>query len=311
MIDLKKGVLLSSLTTFKTGGSAGYFVEASNEEQIVEAVNFAKENSLDVFVLGGGSNVIVSSKGFPGVVIKPKFESTAIIDGKLHVGATVTMKQAVDFSIDSSFGGLEWAGGLPGTVGGAIRGNAGCFGMEMKDVASTVTSFDYKRRKKYTRKNMECKFGYRESYFKHNPHEVIISAVINLSLGDKEALRRVADDHIQYRQDKHPMEYPSAGSIFKNTPVERVPKDVLPEFESLIKNDPFPVIPTAAIIARADCQGIKVGDAQLSEKHTNYIVNLGSATGEDIVAVIEEVKKRVRDKYKISLEIEPQLLGFD
>ncbi|HUD20556.1 MAG TPA: UDP-N-acetylmuramate dehydrogenase [Candidatus Saccharimonadales bacterium] len=311
MPDIKENISLAELTTFQAGGMARYFAEVSSEAEALAAMDFARTHQLPIFILAGGSNLIVSTKGFPGLVIKPSFTELVIEEEKVRAGASVTMKELVDQTIAANLAGLEWAGGLPGSFGGAIRGNAGCFGAEMKDIVSTVTSLDLHRGKKITRENSQCQFVYRGSIFKQTKNELILSATMTLTHGDGGELRKIADSHIGYRQEKHPMEHPSAGSIFKNVPVEKITKDVLAHFQSVVKTDPFPVVPAAAIIAEADVKRLKIGGAALSDKHTNYIVNLGGATGEDIVAVIEAIKTAVKNKFRISLEVEPELVGFD
>lgn len=306
---VEENVPLAPHTTFKVGGSARYFAKVTTRRALIELLAFAKEQKWPVFILAGGSNLIVSSTGFAGLVIHLDIRSHAIEGNVLCSGASTTMKQLVDASIEAGLAGLEWAGGLPGTLGGAIRGNAGAFGGEMKDVVQSVTAIDITTGRETTRLAKDCAFEYRGSLFKHHP-EIIVSATIVLRPGQKAELRAAADGHIRYRQEKHPMDLANAGSVFKNTPVEKIPAKTLPHFEGSIKTDPFPVVPTAKIIADAGLQGLRVGDAQVSEKHTNYIVNLGNATGEEIVELIGQVKAAVKKKFGIMLEIEPELVGF-
>lgn len=310
MIKVDQLVSLAPLTTFKVGGPAKYFTKVKNVEELKEALALAKEKSWPIFILAGGSNLIISSRGFMGLVIQVDIKLLKIRGAELTAGAANTMEELVDVSIDSELAGLEWAGGLPGTFGGAIRGNAGAFGGEIKDSIVSVTSIHHHSGKLIIRKNKDCDFIYRGSIFKHQPHEVIIEATVNLKHGNKVELRKIADEHIAYRHEKHPMEFPNSGSIFKNTPVEIIPEDILEIFEQSIKNDPFPVVPTAKIIAVAELAGLKVGGAQISTKHTNYIINTGGATGEDIRDLINLVKQKIFDMYGIELEVEPELVGF-
>lgn len=306
---IQENIPLAPLTTFKAGGPARYFARIASVAQLQEAISYSQEKKLAFFILAGGSNLIISRRGYSGLVLHMAIDYYHLNNQQLTAGASTSIAKLVNVSIDQSLAGLEWAGGLPGSFGGAIRGNAGAFGGEMKDVISSVKSINLETGQEAIRSNAECLFGYRDSLFKHRP-ELIVEATVELKPGEHPALRAAADSHIQYRQDKHPMEFPSAGSIFKNTPVERVPKDVLPQFQANVKTDPFPVVPTAKIIADAGLEGLRVGDAQVSEKHTNYIVNLGNATGEEIVELITQVKAAVKKKFGISLEIEPELVGF-
>lgn len=310
MQNLQENVPLAPYTTFNIGGPARYFVTVATIEELEEAIATAHTNGWPIFVLAGGSNLIISTQGFNGLVIKIAIGDHQSSGNELSAGAATPMSTLVDASITRGLGGIEWAGGLPGTFGGAIRGNAGAFGGEIKDSIESVTTINSQTGEQKTWTNVECQFGYRDSIFKRNPQEIIVSASLTLKPGDANELRQIADSRIQYRQEKHPLEYPNAGSVFKNTPVEAVPVAVLPTFQDSIKTDPFPVVPTAKIIADAGLAGTQVGKVQVSTKHTNYIVNLGNGTGEEIVELIEKVKFVVMEKFGITLEVEPELVGF-
>jgi len=304
---VKAGVLLKNHTTFKVGGPAEYFYIARNEQDIVKAVNVAKKMKLPLFMFGGGSNLLVSDKGIKGLVVKIQNKTIAVKKDTIVADAGVDMKGMVDSSIKASLGGLEWAGGLPGTFGGAIRGNAGAFGGEMKDSVSMVQAFD----SRFTLRNFtnaQCKFSYRNSIFKEKGW-TIVSATVALKKGSKKELRAIADSRIAYRNEKHPLEYPSAGSIFKNINVKDIPVEFLPLFKDKIKQDPFPIVPAAWFIIGAGLTGKTIGRAQISKKHSNYIINLGGAKTKDILMLIEFVKKNVKEKYSIPLEPEVQFVG--
>lgn len=309
-LQIKENIALAPLTTLKLGGPARYFAEITSIKELVEAADFAKKNSLQLFVLAGGSNLVISSKGLNGLVLEMGITGLTINGNHLTAGAATPMKELVDRSISARLAGLEWAGGLPGSFGGAIRGNAGCFGAETKDIITNVTTFSLVSQKTCSWNNAECQFGYRDSFFKHQPEEVIIEATVALKPGNQTELRAIADDHIRYRQQKHPMEYPNAGSMFKNTPVEIIPQQWREFFKASIKTDPFPVVPTARIIAETGLAGLQVGNAQLSTKHTNYVVNVGNATGEDVQQLVEQIERKVFEKFGIRLETEPAFVGF-
>lgn len=309
-LEIKRDIPLAPLTTMKVGGPARYFATIRNIQELTEAGEFAQKNNLPIFVLAGGSNVILSSKGLDGLVLDMQITGLSINGNLLTAGAAETMQELVDRSIAANLAGLEWAGGLPGSFGGAIRGNAGCFGAEIKDVIQTVTTFSLTSKKTRLWNNDDCQFGYRDSLFKHQTDEIILEATVALKPGKQAELRAVADDHIGYRQEKHPMEYPNSGSMFKNTPLENIPQQHLNFFEKSVKTDPFPVVPTARIIAETGLQGLKVGGAQVSDKHTNYVVNLGNATGEDIQQLVTQIQQKVFQKFGIQLETEPAFVGF-
>jgi len=304
---LQKNVSLKNYTTFKIGGPAKYFLIAKKREDLVGAIKIGKQFKLPIFVLGGGSNLLVSDKGFNGLVIKIELtglflKSKNIIESE----GGVMMRDLVSMAIKSGLAGLEWAGGLPGTFGGAIRGNAGAFGGEMKDSVAFVETLDSKLNfKKLSLK--QCQFLYRSSVFKKK-NWMVVSATVKLKNGDKKALLKIANSRIKYRQEKHPLEFPNAGSVFKNVPVKKLAKKFQIEFNDRIKQDPFPIVPTAWFIIGAGLTGKKIGRAQISKKHSNYIVNLGGAKAHDVVSLIEFVKKTVKKKYGVLLEQEVQLL---
>jgi len=306
-MHIDENVSLKDFTTFKVGGPARYFVRAETVEHLTEALTAAKKEDWPVFILAGGSNVIFPDAGFNGLVVLMSIHKLSVSGNELTAGAANMMSELVDASIKHNLAGLEWAGGLPGTFGGAIRGNAGAFRGEMKDSIKSVTSVNHHTGAIVIRTNAECRFGYRDSIFKHE-HEAIIEATLTLKPGDATVLRQTADKWIAFRQERHPLEYPNAGSIFKNTPVERVPQQWQDHYKEFIKIDPFPIVPSGKIIQDAGLKGYQIGDAQVSEKHANYIVNLGHATANDIVELIGHIQTTIRHKFGIELETEPEII---
>lgn len=304
---MEKKITLAKFSNYRTGGPADFFVESKNIAEIESALNWAKENNQKVFILGGGTNVLFSDDGFKGLVIKIsnagfKFENT-----KLYAGAGVLMSDLINACIDKELTGLEWAGGLPGTLGGAIRGNAGCFGGEIKDNIESVTAVNYQGQViKFN--NQECKFSYRHSLFKEEKL-IVMEAVLNLRQElTREKIAEIAKSHINYRKEHQPLEYPNCGSVFKNVAVEKAPEWVREKFKAVIKTDPFPVIPTAALIHEAGLKGHTIGGAQVSEKHPNFIINIGNATSVDIVCLRDFVVKKVKNKFDVDLETEVEFL---
>lgn len=307
-MQIEENIPLRDYSTFQVGGPARYFAKVGSREQLIEALELAKNKHWPLFILAGGSNVIFPDAGFPGLVILIEIGGVQVSGQSITAGAAVTMSELVDISITHGLAGMEWAGGLPGTFGGAIRGNAGAFRGETKDSITSVTSIDHHSGQLKTRTNEECHFGYRDSIFKR-AHEVIVEATLQLKLGDQTALREVADKRIAFRKERHPMEYPNVGSIFKNTPIDRVPEQWLEHFRDFIKVDPFEIVPSGKVIEDAGLKGYQIGDAQVSEKHANYIVNLGHATAADIVALIRHVQATVRARFGIELETEPEIIS--
>lgn len=308
-VKIMEGVPLAEHSNYRIGGPARYFCEAANEEQIREAVTFAREQRAPLFVLGGGTNLLIDDAGFSGMVLKPAVMQLAADGETVLVGAGVSVADLLKFTIARSLSGLEWAGGLPGTAGGAIRGNAGAFRGEIKDRIVSVDSFDVETLETITRGHAECKFGYRNSIFKEkNGREIILRAKLELERGDAQKIAAGIQEKINYRLERHPMEYPNIGSTFKNVDLELVPKIWQTAVEKVIKVDPFPVVPTAYLISEAGLRGTQHGGAMVSQKHPNFIVNLGGAKAKDVRFLIETVKEKVFEKYGIRLEEEIQLV---
>ena len=304
-MNLGKGVNLKDFSNFNIGGPARDFVQAESFDELVDSVKTAKQVNLPVFILGGGTNILWSDNGYSGVVLQPAFEFIQTDGEYVTAGAGVSMSKLVSHTVSRGMAGLEWAGGLPGSFGGAIFGNAGCFGGEIKDLIVEVVSLDMDTLKLVHRNNEECGFGYRTSIFKSgNTKEVIVQATIELSKGDKILLNKSVEEKISYRALKHPLEYPNIGSIFKNVRVEGLPALIAKEHERVVKTDPFPVIPAAYLIDKSKLKGLSVGGALISPKHPNFIVNVNDAKASDVVELIGIVKEKVRDKFDIGLEEE-------
>lgn len=308
-VNILEGVPLAEHSNYRIGGPARFFCEAANEEDIRGAVLFAREQRAPLFVMGGGTNLLIADEGFKGLVLKPTAMQLGVDGQTMTVGAGMMVRDMLKYTIEHSLSGLEWAGGLPGTVGGAIRGNAGAFRGEIKDRIVSVESFDVETLETIRRGNAECKFGYRSSIFKEkNGREIILRATLNMDKGDAQQIAAGVQEKINYRLERHPMEYPNIGSTFKNVDLELVPKIWRDAFAKVIKVDPFPVVPTAFLISEAGLRGTQQGGAMVSPKHPNFIVNLGGATAANVKFLIATVKEKVFEKYAIRLEEEIQLV---
>ena len=312
MIQIKKDVLLSNFSNYKIGGPARLFVEVGSVEELKETLRLAKSLAQGkIAILGGGTNLLIADSGFDGLVIHNKIGGIERIGNDLRVGSGVMVKDLLSFCIENSLSGLEWAGGLPGTVGGAVWGNAGAFGGEIKDSVSEVRSLDIVACQEKTKANRECNFGYRSSVFKNGERkeEFITSVTFSLKGGKKEEIQKAIQEKIDYRNNKHPMNYPNIGSIFKNISFESLAPTLKEEFRQYVKNDPFPVVPTAKIIFLAGLKGKRIGGAMVSQKHTNFIVNFDNAKAEDVKHLIALEKKVIKDKFGITIEEEIIYLG--
>ena len=306
---LQENIPFATLGSFHIGGPVRFFCDAQSTEEIIEVVSFAHERKLPIFVIGGGTNLLMRDEGFSGLIVRPSLNYIERDKNWIRVGAGIAIKNLLIFTTKHGLSGLEWAGGLPGTVGGAIRGNAGAFGGEIKDSISSVESFNTENGKVVMRNGNECEFGYRSSVFKAGGgREIILAATFTLTPGDQDAMLRAINEKINYRNIHHPMEYPNVGSIFKNIPLSSIPERSRSEFEAVVKKDPFSVVPAAFLISEAGLKGIKRGGAMVSPKHPNFIVNNGHATAKDVRELMHVVKESVEKKFSIVLEEEVMLV---
>jgi len=306
-MKFQENVFLKSYSNYKIGGPAKYFVEVGFVEELREVLRLAKSLSQDkIAILGGGTNVLISDEGFDGLVIYNKIEGIEEEGDNLVVGSGVLVKDLLNYCIENLLSGLEWAGGLPGTVGGAVRGNAGAFKGETKDNVVRVQSLNLKTLDEIVRENRECKFGYRNSIFKSGDgiYEFITHVVLGLAAGDKEEIEGKIRQKIEYRRNRHPLNYPNIGSIFKNIPLVSLSHRLQKELSAFVKTDPFPVVSASKLIVLCDLKGKRIGDAMISEKQPNFIVNVGNAKTEDVKALIRMIKQAVKNKYDILLEEE-------
>lgn len=305
-MQIKENISLKHFANYEIGGPARFFCEAKTTEDLLLGAQFAEEKKVPIFILGSGTNLLISDHGFNGLVIKISLNDIREEGGRmLRAGAGTLMSDVLLYAAKKGYGGLEWAGGLPGTLGGAVRGNAGAFGGEMKDVIFSVDFFNLDTLKIETKLAEECEFGYRSSIFKTRlPRAVILSAVMQFVSTEPVHLERVIREKMEYRKERHPLEYPNIGSIFKNIPVEKLNHGLRTEFAGVIKQDPFPVIPIALLISEAGLKGVSAGGAMISPKHPNFIVNVCDATSEDVRSLIHLVKEEMRSKFNITPEEE-------
>jgi UDP-N-acetylmuramate dehydrogenase len=310
-LKIQQNILLAPYTTFKIGGPARYFVEARDEEELLEAIRFAQENNLEIFILGGGSNILVNDDGFDGLVIHIQNTKYQIQNTTMQCDAGLPLSEAVRLAKENSLTGLEWAAGIPGTVGGAIRGNAGAYGGTMGEITESVRFLDINTELICVASGInseECKFCYRDSIFKQNKNLIILSATIKLQKGDKSAIENKIKDIIKQRAEKLPKS-PSAGSFFLNPIVKD--KELIARFErekGLKCRDN--TLPAGWLIAEVGLRGKQIGGAAVSQEHANFVVNLGSATAQDVLAILSFVKMKVRDELGVQLREEIKYVGF-
>ncbi len=323
-MKFKENIPLKNFTTFKIGGPARYFCIAKNQKEIIDAIKKAKDFDLPFFILAGGSNILVSDKGYKGLVINFQFslnsetitksETTDLCfnfqKNKIIAGAGTKLRELVNASVNRGLTGLEWAVGIPGTIGGAVYGNIGAFGSIMGDNVENVKVLNIKNLKIGTLSNKECKFSNKDSVFKQNKNFIILSILLKLKKGEKEEISQKIKRFSIYRKKNHPLDFPSAGCIFKNYNKKIINKKLLKKYPELIEFNKGSRIPTSYLIDKCGLKGKKIGKAQISEKHANFIINLGRAKSEDVIKLIKTIKQKVKNKFGIKLEEEIQYFGF-
>ena len=274
-------------TTFRVGGPAACFAELENEEQLCKIQRYLYLVEVPFVVLGNGSNVLVSDEGYPGVVLQigEKMSNIRVEGTSVVAQAGALLSQVAKAAQEHGLTGLEFASGIPGTVGGGVVMNAGAYGGEMKHVVTKVTVVNQKG-EIMELDNSTMEFGYRYSTIRNQPF-VVTEVTFQLKQGDPEEIKATMDDLAAKRRAKQPLEYPSAGSTFKRP-------------EGYFAGE---------LIMKAGMRGFRVGGAQVSEKHCGFVVNIGRATAADVMDVIGEVQDRVKEKFNVDLEPEVVFLG--
>lgn len=308
---IEKNVILAPFTTFNIGGPAKFFLAVNTREELLAAIDWAEKNKQAFFVLGGGSNIIVSDSGFDGLVIKNDCRLLSLNNDVMTVESGTPLSSLIGIAKRHGLSGLEWAVGVPGTVGGAVRGNAGSFGSSMSEIIISVTVYDPLAKETREMVTNEKHFGYRTSIFKQGPL-VILGVKLKLKPGIETVIEDKMRQNIKYKLDNQPP-YPSAGSIFKNVSLEYIEScnaDLakMAESEKVVGKG---LVPSGWIIEKIHLKGKNMGGAMVSLEHGNFIVNKSlKATAEDVVMLISFIKQQVRLIYNIHLVEEVIYLGF-
>lgn len=309
MIAIQENILLSPYTTFKIGGPARYYFEASDIQALKESLHWAREKKQEVYILGGGSNVLISDSGYSGLVIRLVETMPIVVGDVVTAFAGCPLMMVVQVAQKNALSGMERMAGIPGTVGGAAYGNAGAFGTEMKNVVASITAVHLETVEEKRFLHGQCEFGYRKSYFKMNPGWIIAQVQVSLEEGDETELLTIMEDTMEQRNAKQTQDVKSAGSYFVNPVIE---DEVLRrEFEKESGSESREKkVPAGWIIDKAGLRGKKIGGAMVSSEHPNYILNVENATAEDVVTLESFIKQQVRDKYNVELEREVRYVGF-
>ena len=273
-------------TTFKAGGKAAFLVTPDSEEKVKELIRFFKENEIANYIIGNGSNLLVRDEGFDGVILEigSKLSEVVVNENKITAQAGALLSKTANQAYKSGLSGMEFASGIPGSVGGGVAMDAGAYGGELKDIVETVTMCD-ENGEEITLTVDEMDFSYRHSIVQDKNY-IVLSATFALTPGEPEKILETMNDLNQRRRDKQPLEYPSAGSTFKR-----------PEGYFAGK-----------LIQDAGLKGYSVGGACVSEKHSGFIINKGGATATDIITLIGDVQKIVKEKFGVELEPEVKIL---
>ncbi len=278
-----RSVTLAPFTSFGIGGPAKYFFRAGDPGRLATAFYLAITNKLNFFVLGGGSNILFSDEGYNGLVIKDECREYVVSGDVVSAQSGALLNDLVDATMKDSLSGFEFAAGIPGTVGGAIYGNAGAFGKSIADVLESAVIYGIDGRVKIV-KNGYFEFGYRYSRLKDKP-ELILSASFKLEAGERSRIADKIKSYLELRKAKHPLTEGSAGSVFKNV---KKPK----------------LLSAGKLLENAGLKGLRIGGAEVFKKHCNIIVNTGSATAADVKKLARIMHDKVLEKYGVDLEYE-------
>ena len=286
-----KNVEIAKHTTYKVGGEAKAFVYPKDVKSLVKLIRFLKANDIKYKVLGSGSNVLFSDKKYDGVIIKlSQFDDIEFLsNNRIRVGAGYSLIKLAYLTAKKSLTGLEFAAGIPGTVGGAVFMNAGAYKSDMGYVVQSVRVLTPEL-EIITLENKEMGFHYRTSYLQKHPDYICLDAILKLQKGKREAIEEVIKDRKMRRMASQPLEYPSAGSVFRN------PEDA---------------DPAGKLIEDLGLKGKSIGGARVSEKHANFIINYNNATGKDLKELIELVHEQVKEKYNLDLKVEQEFVNWE
>lgn len=284
---IKRNEPMGLHTTFRVGGNADFFLEISSPKELADIIKYLKQTEHSYFILGNGSNLLVGDKGYNGVILHlgERFSGITVEKETITVQAGALLSTVAKTAAKHGLAGMEFASGIPGTIGGAVVMNAGAYEGEMKQIITMVTVMtDQGEILELDNETME--FGYRTSIIKNRPF-IVLSARLDLKKGNIEEIQEKMDDFGNRRRSKQPLEYPSAGSTFKR-----------PEGYFAGK-----------LIMDAGFRGYRIGGAQVSEKHCGFIINVGNATAADISELMDEVIEKVSDKFDVTLEPEIIRIG--
>lgn len=312
--QLQNNLPLATVTSMAIGGPARFFLQAHTEADLAAAIRIARACQLYWCVIGDGSNLVAADAGYPGLIIQNRIHAFAAIDTSLTVGAGDHLSEVVLQADRIGLAGLEKMAGIPGTIGGAIYGCAGAYGQEMRDHICEVRYYNASTDRFNHLSVSECQFGYRDSAFKHHKDWTVSQVVLDLAPGDPQHLLNTSQDLIQSRQRKFSLDLKCPGCYFKNIRLDQLdPQNLLPTFLSRIDSSQITYGKVAAgyLLEAVGAKGTRVGGVEVSHHHGNLIVNThGTASAADLLALVAQLKDRVRQRFGVDLQEEVQYLGF-
>lgn len=286
---IEVNVSLKKYTTYKVGGIATCIVYPKNIDCLIKLMRFIKFHKIKYKVLGNGSNLIFSEKNYDGILIKlNELDELDIFGNKIRVGAGYSLMKLSRIAMKNSLTGLEFAAGIPGTVGGAVFMNAGAYKSDMGYIVQSIKVLTPDL-KVVEFENKELNFHYRTSFLKTHPDYICLEAIIRLEKGNKDSIEEVMKSRLKRRMESQPLNYPSAGSVFRN------PKDMF----------------AGELIENSGLKGMKQGGAMISDKHANFIINTGNATGDDVRSLILLIQEKIKEKYNVDLKLEQEFVNWE
>jgi UDP-N-acetylmuramate dehydrogenase len=297
---------LARHTRFALGGPVPVFADTESEEAFVSAVAVLSAGSDPWTMIGEGSNLVVSDQGYDGVVLRYRGGALCREGDRVAVQAGATLQSLVDFSVQHGLGGLDRMTGIPGFVGAAVYGNAGAYGQSTSDTMESARFLDGGRIREFS--STECEFRYRDSIFKRRKDWLLLSAVFRLTPGDAAALKSASDEILATRNRKFPPDMRCAGSVFKNLLLKELPERVRSQVpEAVVKKGK---VPAAWFLEQVGARGLRHGGIHIADYHANLIYNAGGATAAELREVLDDLKRRVLERFGLRLEEEVQFLGF-
>ncbi len=305
MLNIQQNIPLATYTTLNIGGPARYFVEVATSNDLEEAIKYAEDNNLEYYIIAGGSDLLINDSGYNGLIIRYLETGVEREENKVTVKAGTVLQELIDALNEAGLGGAEKLAGIPGTVGGAIYGNAGAYGATISDHIRRVHVYD--EEKEFWMSRDECEFDYRHSAFKHHKDYIILEAEFEFIPGNPDELKKISADTIEARLKKYPPGIKCPGSFFKNLLLINLPKEVV----EIAPKDYYGKLPSAWLLDQLGARGQSQGAIKIADYHANLFINTGNGTAQDFFNLAAEWKAKVKEKYHVELEPEVQLIGFE